>query len=169
VVFPGLEIHSFGDGARNTDRQAKFIEDAKLGEDELAELTQDDPRYPRVLFYAASSHHCAHNYERAKELYAQRVRLEGYRDEVFISLLRLADIARIQGVSEPIVLMGYLQAYDFDPCRAEPLVAIATMFRHSGQGRDAWRSVASIFYGAAGTRARPLGKLFVQTGTYSWE
>lgn len=65
----------------------------------------------------------------ARTWYARRAGMGGWDVEVYVALWRLAESMARLGEPWPQVRDAYLQAWEFRPTRAEPLFAIATLYR----------------------------------------
>lgn len=111
----------------------------------------------RYTFYTAQSYYDAHLFDKALHFYKERVNLGGWRDEVYYSLFRIAEIEQTE--------TAYLDAYKHSPHRAEPLHALAKMFRLKNDFKTAYA------YALLAKRipSPPVGDLFVSQNVYDWE
>jgi glycosyltransferase involved in cell wall biosynthesis len=142
------------DGARSRDPK-KFIKDAEVLEEALAK----DPANSRYIFYLAQSYRDAGQYDKALEGYKKRVERGGWPEEVFFSMLQVAELEQVLGRPEEVVVDSLLRAHRYRPHRAEPIYDLAVIYR--GQGRH------DLTYALIKSRefiARPPSKdvLFVQ-------
>ncbi len=111
-------------GARSQDPQ-KYARDRDLL---LAEVERN-PEDARSVFYLAQSYFDLGDLANARKWYERRVEMEGLDEEVYYSMLRLAE--SMAGLDWPwlVVQDVYLQAWEFRPIRAEALHAIARRYR----------------------------------------
>ncbi len=111
-------------GARNQDPQ-KYARDRDLL---LAEVERN-PENARSVFYLAQSYFDLGDFANARKWYERRVEMGGLEEEVYYSMLRLAE--SMAGLDWPwlVVQDVYLQAWEFRPIRAEALYAIARRYR----------------------------------------
>ena len=116
------------DGARSRDPK-KFIKDAEVLEEALAK----DPSNSRYIFYLAQSYRDAGQYDKALEWYKKRIEKGGWPEEVFFSMLQVAQLEQALGRPEEIVIDSLLRAHRYRPHRAEPIYDLAVIYR--GQNR----------------------------------
>ncbi len=111
-------------GARSQDTQ-KYARDRDLL---LAEVERN-PENARSVFYLAQSYFDLGDFANARKWYERRAEMEGSDEEVYYSMLRLAE--SMAGLDWPwlVVQDVYLQAWEFRPTRAEALYAIARRYR----------------------------------------
>ena len=88
----------------------------------------------------------------------------GWEEECYYSLFRVA-LCEIQKESPwTVVQQKFLDAYDYRPCRAEPLHAIARFLRMNGRPRAAY-----LFAKEAATIPYPQHDiLFIDNNIYEW-
>ena len=110
----------------------------------------------RYTFYTAQSYRDAGLPDKAVEFYKERVKLGGWREEVYYSLFRIAEIEQTE--------CAYLEAHTHSPHRAEPLHALARMFRLKGEYKKAYEYASS-----AKRIPKPEHALFVSDSVYDWE
>lgn len=150
-------------GARSVEASlARWQRDLELLKiDKLA-----NPRNPRTSFYLAQTYECLGKLEAALLEYAHRVDLGGWRDEVFEAKLRIAKIlhrTHRTTASWPTVQQAYLDAYAYDPSRAEPLVELAEHWRLAGN-----MACCYLFAAQAAALPMPASGLFVDRSVYEW-
>lgn len=153
-------IHSRRLGGRSSDPQ-KYRRDAEILQAEV----DRDPTNHRNVFYLAQSYFDAGNFSRAALWYGRRAEMGGWPEEVFVALYRSA--LAMEKLAEPwgLVQERYLQAWNFRPCRAEPLHAIA---RHYRQNRI--YPLGLLFAQCAAQIPLPLeDQLFVPEAVYAWQ
>lgn len=154
--LPDMHIISHRDGARSRDpeTQAKDL-DLLLRAAEKSEFA--DPRY---VFYTAQQYKDMGALGKAATWYEMRTKLGGYDAEVWFSHYMIARITEWLG-RDPVAL--YLDAYERDPRRAEPLYYAAEWCRQRGKF-----SLATMFASNAAILTVPMGGLFVESDIYEW-
>ncbi len=126
-VFRMLRKH---DGARQRDPDT-YRRDAALLEETVR--TEADPFLAaRYRFYLAQSYYDRQQWEKALENYRLRAELGFWREEVFVSLYRMAQIMDRLKHSPPEIIETYLRAASAQPGRAEALHALSKFCRLSG-------------------------------------
>lgn len=143
-------------GARNLDPD-KYLRDAELL---LAEVHRN-PEDVRSVFYLAQSYRDYGDLRSARQWYARRAEMGGWAEEVFYSLLRVAECISALNESWPLVQDAYLKAWAYRPSRAEPLYAIAAHYRAN---RD-WQ-LGYFFARNAAAIPLPTDILFVRSAVY---
>ena len=127
IDVPNYTINARTLGARNVGITAleKYTRDAQL----LEEALKDDPENTRYQFYLAQSYFDSQQYEKSMEAYQKRVDMGGWPEEVYYSKYRVAvcKATLAQPVGE--IINAFLDAYNYRPIRAEPLVHIAQILR----------------------------------------
>jgi len=114
-------------GARNVGISPidKYKKDAETLE--LALL--DEPDNTRYHFYLAQSYFDSQQWAKAEEQYARRAQMGGWPEEVYYSIYRMALSKAMQDKPWPEIQQAFLDAYNYRPCRAEPLYHIAQVYR----------------------------------------
>ena len=111
-------------GARSQDPQT-YARDRDLLLAEV-ELNPDDAR---SVFYLAQSYFDLDDFVNARKWYERRVEMGGSDEEVYYSMVRLAESVTKLDWPWQIVQDLYLKAWEFRPTRAEALHAIARGYR----------------------------------------
>ena len=111
-------------GARSQDPQ-KYARDRDLL---LAEVERN-PEDARSVFYLAQSYFDLDDFVNARKWYERRVEMGGWDEEVYYSMLRLAESMARLDWPWLVVQDAYLKAWEFRPTRAEALHAIARRYR----------------------------------------
>jgi glycosyltransferase involved in cell wall biosynthesis len=111
-------------GARSQDPQ-KYARDRDLL---LAEVERN-PEDARSVFYLAQSYFDLGDFVNARKWYERRVEMGGWDEEVYYSMVRLAESMAKLDWPWPVVQDAYLKAWEFRPTRAEALHAIARRYR----------------------------------------
>lgn len=127
----GLHVLVSHDGARSQNPN-KFADDARLLERELE--TETDPfLVARYTFYLAQSLRDSGQAERAYAAYLKRAEQGHWVEEVYISVLRAAQLAEVLGRPVDEQIATYLRAYEIIPSRAEALYGAAAVCRKAGR------------------------------------
>jgi glycosyltransferase involved in cell wall biosynthesis len=117
-------IESRRRGSRNLDPQ-KLVRDRDLL---LAEV-QRNPTHTRPAYYLAQSYFDLGDFVNARKWYARRVEMGGWGEEVYYSMLRIAESLANAGEPWLEVQDAYLRAWEFRPTRAEALYHLALRCR----------------------------------------
>jgi len=146
-------------GERNQDPR-KYARDAEILQAEV----DRNPEDRRAVFYLAQSYRDAGDVARAKRWYERRAAMGGWAEEVFVSLLMVAQAGEVLGEPWPDVQDAYLRAWNFRPSRAEPLYEIARRHRVAGQ-----HQIGHLFAERAARIPLPVqDELFVPGEIYAW-
>ncbi len=111
-------------GARSQDPQT-YARDRDLL---LAEVERN-PEDARSVFYLAQSYFDLGDSVNARKCYEQRVEMGGSDEEVYYSMVRLAESMAKLDWPWQVIQDAYLKAWEFRPTRAEALHAIARRYR----------------------------------------
>jgi glycosyltransferase involved in cell wall biosynthesis len=114
-------------GARNVGITPieKYSRDAELLEKTLVE----EPTNTRYQFYLAQSYFDSQQWEKSLNAYKKRAEMGGWQEEVYYSLYRVAICRAMMDKPWPEIMSSFLDAYNYRPIRAEPLVHIAQVLR----------------------------------------
>lgn len=134
----GVNKISNREGSRSTDPQ-KYQKDAQILEDAL----KKDPNNSRYVFYLAQSYRDAGDYNSSLKNYEQRIKMGGWDEEVFYSMLQVARLQEILQFSPDIFIKSYYDAYHYRPRRTEPLYYLAKYYRNKNDFAAAYL-VASV-------------------------
>lgn len=96
------------------------------------EILSADPDNPIYLFYLAQSHKSLKQYEEAIAQYGKQLEKQSDPESVWFAKYMLGECNEEMG-QWVHALYWYLEAYQFDPARAEPLRKIATYYRLRGE------------------------------------
>lgn len=124
-----FELHTTHYGAEKS--RQRWQRDKKL----LFEAFKKDPYDSRSLFYLAQTCECLGQHEEALQWYEARLSLPGWDEENFITLYRIAQLyeylSKENNNKELFVkaVYYYLEAYNYRPIRAEPLIKLALLYR----------------------------------------
>lgn len=152
---PTIEVHH--DGARAHDPET-YRKDAALLEAHLL----DNPGDPRTLFYLAQSWRDAGDLGNALRVYRQRVAcVTGWEQERWFAAFQIARILEWTGFPNADVTAAYLDAWQMNCTRAEPLVELARYEREHERF-----AVALLYARAASMLGEPANGLFVDMSAY---
>jgi len=101
------------DHPRINKSSERFKEDIRL----LEEALKTEPDNARYVFYLAQSYKDAGDPEKAIELYKKRSAMGGWAEEIYISLLRVAQLSEGRRTF-PEVAAAYTIAHEYRPSRA---------------------------------------------------
>ena len=156
----GVRIVCGNDGHRRiTEGQAKYKRIAGILEEEY----EKDPDNARTVFYLAQSYRDAGQTEMAITFYKKRAAMGGYGEEVWYSLYQVALLLERLKVDWELIRDAHIKAYEFRPSRAEPLHALAKLYRENRQNH-----LAKVYAAAAIMTKYPENRLFVDESVYSW-
>lgn len=146
-----------GDGARGRSgtkgpRDVATLEHAVI----------DDPGNPRYWFYLAQGYETISRVDDALTAYARRVTMGDYIEEVYYSHLRMGQLCVLKN-DWPAAQGHYLDAYQCQPKRAEPLYWLA--LGHHVRGQD---HLALIYLEQATCIDKPLSALFLEPAVYDY-
>ncbi len=130
MPFEGLTIESFQDG-HQTISGNKY-----LGHLTILERAE---RTPRNVFYHARTLFALERFREAIPIFAERVNMGGWHQEVFYSLFQIA-LCRLQ-LNYPIkeIAIALLRAHDVRPSRPEPVLLLANLFARAGNAIRAYQ------------------------------
>lgn len=96
--------------------------------DLLLRAIEQNPNDARATLYLAQTYRCLGMTPEAITAYRRRVELGGWTEEVYCSLVAIAEMSMAIGHPWPEVQQLYLEAHAIAPHRAEPLCAIAAHY-----------------------------------------
>ena len=126
-----LEGISFIDHGTGSNRADKYERDIRLLTDALA-TECDRGMVARYTFYLANTLRDSGQKEAALETYLLRARLGDWYQEVFISLLSVAELKEALEYSNDEIIAAYVNATTACPTRAEALHGAARFCRNKG-------------------------------------
>jgi glycosyltransferase involved in cell wall biosynthesis len=150
-------------GARNVGITPveKYKRDAEM----LEKAMIDEPTNTRYQFYLAQSYFDSQQWEKGLEAYKKRAEMGGWAEEVYYSLYRVAICRAMLDRPWPEIQASFLDAYNYRPIRAEPLVHIAQVLRQKYNQPAA----AFVFARQAAEMPIPQGEiLFVPDAIYNF-
>lgn len=162
--MPGYHVEARTEGgARNKGitPTEKYAKDAIV----LEKALEKDPLNSRYQFYLAQSYFDSQQWDKSFEAYEKRAKMGGWEEEVYYSLFRLAIIGMMQQKPWEQVMNLFLGAYNYRPCRAEPLFHIARIYRLNGYPR-----IGYLYAKVA--LSIPMPKydiLFIAQDVYEWQ
>ena len=157
-ILKGPVIQERREGARSQDPR-KYERDAEV----LEQALLAEPENARYAFYLAQSRKDAGQLEAAIAAYRRRVAMGGWDEEVYVSLLRVAQLLEGLGRPEAEVVQAFLEAYQFRPRRVESLVWLAVYYRKLEKYHLA------LLFAERGLKVnRPGDILLVEEDCYTW-
>lgn len=129
----GIKKISNREGARSADPK-KYQKDAQILENALKE----DPNNSRYIFYLAQSYKDAGDYAPALKNFEKRIKMGGWDQEIFYSMLQIARLQEILNFSSEIFIKSYYDAYHYRPKRVEPLYYLAKYYRRKNDFASAY-------------------------------
>jgi glycosyltransferase involved in cell wall biosynthesis len=146
-----------------TDGQGARGRSGTKSERDVAVMEQwvvDEPHNPRAWFYLAQGYETVKRLAQAVQTYHKRTLMGDYIAEVWYSHYRIAQLLALQG-DWPGARQHYLEAYECQPHRAEPLYWLA--IGHHNRMQD---HTALLYLEPAGLLDKPLSDLFVEDAVY---
>lgn len=155
----GFVTYGRFDGARNQNPIEKYKRDARV----LEAALEHEPNNMRYVYYLAQSYRDSQQHVQAERCYRKRAELGGWEEEVWSALYQIGLLRERLGRPAAQILEAHLEAFNFRPVRAEPLVALARYFRTQKQHASCF-----IFAQAALGIPKPDDILFLDSATYEW-
>lgn len=134
----------FIDHADGANRKDKCTRDIELLEKALETEPREGIRQ-RYTFYLAQSYFDSQQWSVAAQYYAQRTKMGGYAEEVWVSQVRYAHCLGNMGLHADFVA-AMLEAYTLRPQRAESLYDLAKYYRFKGE------NYVSLLFSEAGMK-----------------
>ncbi|MEM9557232.1 MAG: glycosyltransferase [Acidobacteriota bacterium] len=159
-LLAGVYTQALPDGGRSQN-PSKFRLDALALEHALI----DEPDDSRACYYLAQSYLCDGDFDNARKFYSRRIEMGGWAAEVWSARYRVACCLEHLGRPWPEVMQAFLEAFENDPLRAEPLYRIGLHYQRNDQF-----SLAHLFFARAMTIPLPRHgeALFIETDVYRW-
>jgi tetratricopeptide (TPR) repeat protein len=130
-----------GDGTRSKDPE-KYLRAAHI----LQEALKEEPNNERYVFYLAESLKDGEKKEEAIQQYMKRINMGGWSEEVFWSLLQIAQLKNELKYPVEDVINSYYQAHRYRPHRGEPIYYLAHLFNKTGQFALAYSCLKGYAY-----------------------
>jgi glycosyltransferase involved in cell wall biosynthesis len=123
-----------GKDETNISSSRKFWKNVRLLEDGL----KKEPNNTRYAFYLAESYRDAGEKGKALECYQKRIKMGGWEEEIFWSLLQVA--LMLQRLELPIAMTieGYKEAHLYRPHRAESAYYLSEIYNNQGNYENAY-------------------------------
>lgn len=147
----------FIDHADGSNRVNKFERDAEL----LEAALKKEPNNARYVYYLGNTYRDWGRPIEAIAHYTARIEMGGWDEETHSAMMNRAMCKRDRGDIDGFVA-GMVEAYNFRPCRSEPLYDLARYFREKGDN-----AAAAMFAAAGIPIERPNDLLFVNDFVYS--
>jgi tetratricopeptide (TPR) repeat protein len=155
-----LFIEDIGDGGAKTD---KFERDIRL----LTKGLEENPGNDRYTFYLANSLKDAGHYEKAIEMYRNRIQIGGWVEEVWYSYYNIGKCYVTLGQMEKAICV-WMEGFDYYPQRLEAIYEIIKYYREHGKNK-----LAYLYYTAAYKSMKKWGAsaeyLFLQKDIYDYK
>ncbi len=126
-VLKGIVNIPTPDGASWQDPE-KYLKHAKMLEEDL----KKNPNNTRSQFYLAMSYKDYGDKEKAIYHFHKRVKMGGWAEEVYWSLLQIALLQEDLGKPDDVVIKGYFAAANYRPSRVEADYYLASFYRRLG-------------------------------------
>ena len=159
-ALAGLRVRVNSDGFRSRQPPSeKYARDA----DVLRRALEAEPDNTRYAFYLAQSLRDAGQLSDAAVAYEHRAAMGGWPEEIYYARWQAAVLRERSGGSYADVVVGYLDAVNFAPMRAEALCDFARYLRENGR-----YALARQFAQAASRLPPPPGALILDSTVYDW-
>lgn len=116
-----IKINHRADGGT---RHEKLERDSKL----LEKAIVDSPDDSRNFFYLAQTYANMKEYDKAIDMYEQRIRKGGWPEEVYYSLFQIG-VLQYHKKNMPSAIIQLMEAYSYRPTRFEALYMLGLLFR----------------------------------------
>ena len=155
-----IKSHCHG-GAKshNVTSEEKYLRDAKL----LLEYLKEKPKDPRSLFYLAQSYKDAGKIEESIKWYKERLNVNGWIQEKYMSCYNIGNLLRKIGKTEE-AFYYYLLSYEYDNSRYECFYEMIKIHRINGKKR-----IAFSLYKQLKPFVNNSGKLFLTYSVHDWK
>lgn len=154
--LPDVYIQVHSDGARARD-PATSEHDLEV----LLKAVRDEPKNSRYRFYLAQTLKDLGRYADARDSYQARVSMTGWPEETAYAEYMCGKMTVLLNDGDPTRML--LNAFSWNPARAEPLVELARYYRITGQF-----ALAAAFANLAVQLPMPESGLFVEHDAYEW-
>ncbi len=122
------------EGNRSKD-PLKYQKDAAV----LELAIEKEPNNSRYVFYLAQSYRDAEELEKALKNYEKRIKMGGWDEEIFWSLLQVAILKESLKKDYQEIIDSYMKAFEYRPSRVEPLYRLALYQRGLGNYSEAYQ------------------------------
>lgn len=147
------------EGARSRDPDT-YMKDVRVLEEAIA----TEPDNTRYVFYLAQSYKDAGHPAKAREVYARRASMGGFDEEVWYAKYQIGVMAERLELPPAEVSRAYLEAWEYRPTRAEPLLALARYHRLRNEFN------LGVLYARQASRIpKPADLLFIEASCYHWQ
>ncbi len=154
-------VSHVGEGARSRrlSQEQKFLQDARLLEEEL----RRNPDDARNQFYLAQSYRDAGYLGKAYKHYERRVAMGGWEEEVYVAQCEKALLAVRRNMGHREIVAEHLHAYRLRPSRAEALYQLASYCRERKLHAEGY-----LFAKVGKDIPMPADILFLRRDVYEW-
>jgi hypothetical protein len=152
-----IHMTTDGMGARGVSGK-KILGDLAI----MKQSVINEPENARYWFYLAQGYEVASMVEDAINTYAKRATMGDYQEEIWFSHYRMGVLRSIQQ-KWGVATLHYLDAYNADPTRAEPLYWLARAYHDRQQDK-----LAMLFLEQVALIDKPVSALFVEPAVYDY-
>jgi glycosyltransferase involved in cell wall biosynthesis len=124
VTMENVKYRTLDDGATRKNPKQKFLKNVQLLEDGL----KKEPGNVRYMFYLAESYRDAGEKGKAVECFQKRIKMGGWEEELFWSMLQSALLLQELGLPHNVVAEAFISAHQFRPHRVEPIYYLAELY-----------------------------------------
>ncbi len=164
VKLPSLKYRRYHEGARSKDKKDTYLRDAAILTAAL-ETEKDEYLQRRYAFYLANSYKDAGEPEKAIDAYEKRAVMGGgFIEEIFISLLYVAELKASLDRPEDEVEKAYLRAYESRPGRIEAIHDLCVYLRLKEKYQKAYLYAKGVM-----DKKHTTDTLFVNEQVYRWK
>jgi len=157
------------------DYKTKYLNDAKMLQEDINNPTIDDVDKSRCYFYLGQSYLCAGEYKKSIQAYEKRISKGYWKEEIFYSKYQIGQCYKFlaYGTGENLTIINdtyykkaldyYEDSWKYRPTRSEGLYQAARLCRICGDYKKAYQYVLK------GKNIKiPNDTLFVMTEGYLW-
>jgi glycosyltransferase involved in cell wall biosynthesis len=109
----------------------------------LEDGLKKEPNNTRYAFYLSESYRDVGERGKALECYQRRIKMGGWEEEVFWSLLQVAFLLQSLELPLSMAIVGYTQAHRFRPHRIEPIYYLAEIYNNEKKYAQAYELLKS--------------------------
>ncbi len=134
-LLEGIHYLVHTDGHRSQDPN-KYEHDIEL----LEKAIEQNPDNERDVFYLAQSYKDAGHYPEALEIYQMRIKMGGWEEEIYWSMLQSGILQQKIGYQPKAFLKTFQKAYQYRPSRLEALYQLVYYYRTQGDYLEGYKT-----------------------------